>query len=95
MGIKQWITWCDEKMVKLGIKTDDGKLESTTQQSKSTREESKNTKEVIKDEEKVISTSNGNKCVDVQTTPLQMPTPKIKHDWYQTETQVKIKGGFR
>ena len=90
MGIKQWITWCDEKMAKLGIKADEGgQQESVSKVDQLTIEDSKKTQEVIKNE-KVMATSNGNSPVKVETPPLQMPIPKIKHDWYQTETQVKF-----
>ena len=84
MGIKQWITWCDEKMLKLGIKGDKDASYSKKEVKEATKSETQ-----TKLEEHITSTSNGNKIHEVEQS-LQMPTPKIKHDWYQTEVQVVI-----
>ena len=96
MGIKQWITWCDEKMAKLGIKQDEGSGESAAAVKESAKEQIKskiegqpntmsNTEQeklkVVKEEEKPLE-------ADKKVAGVDMPTPKIKHDWYQTETQV-------
>ena len=90
MGIKQWITWCDEKMEKLGIKYE------KEEQSVASKEITKEVKEglslsMAQDTKEPQSEEKGNKSVPCNSSSeqLQMPTPKIKHDWYQTETQVK------
>lgn len=91
MGIKQWITWCDEKMEKLGIKYE------KEEQSVAAKEITKQVKEglslsMAQDIKEPQSEENGNKSVACNSSSeqLQMPIPKIKHDWYQTETQVVI-----
>ena len=92
MGIKQWITWCDEKMEKLGIKYE------KEEQSLEAKEITKQVKEglslsMAKDTKEPQSEEKGNKFVACNSSSeqLQMPIPKIKHDWYQTETQVKYR----
>ena len=92
MGIKQWITWCDEKMEKLGIKHE------KEEQSLEAKEITKQVKEglslsMAKDTKEPQSEEKGNKFVACNSSSeqLQMPIPKIKHDWYQTETQVNTK----
>ena len=92
MGIKQWITWCDEKMEKLGIKYE------KEEQSVAAKEITKQVKEglslsMAQDTKEPQSEEKGNKSVacDSSSEQLQMPIPKIKHDWYQTETQVNTK----
>ena len=90
MGIKQWIAWCDEKMEKLGIKHE------KEEQSLEAKEITKQVKEglslsMTQDTKEPQSEEKGNKSVACNSSSeqLQMPIPKIKHDWYQTETQVK------
>jgi hypothetical protein len=79
MGIKQWITWCDEKMKKLEIKSDDNSEENAEINNSTKGDEPKKVETASVDEVKVASSSN-----------TAMPIPKIKHDWYQTETQVRL-----
>ena len=90
MGIKQWITWCDEKMEKLGIKHE------KEEQSLEAKEITKQVKEglslsVAQDTKEPQSEEKGNKsdACNSSSEQIQMPIPKIKHDWYQTETQVR------
>ena len=89
MGIKQWITWCDEKMQKLGIKDDSEEIKQT-QKSKAPAKETEKPK--IQDEPaKGINSplpSNTETLSNKQPAVVAMPVPKIKHDWYQTEAQV-------
>jgi hypothetical protein len=79
MGIKQWITWCDEKMKKLEIKSDDNSEENAEINNSTKGDEPKKVETASVDEVKVAPSSN-----------TAMPIPKIKHDWYQTETQVRL-----
>ena len=89
MGIKQWIAWCDEKMQKLGIKDDPDEAKETPKQKVVANE---NEKSNLKDEKTKIdtppSTDNAESSSKQKNQALAMPVPKIKHDWYQTETQV-------
>lgn len=87
MGIKQWITWCDEKMEKLGIKTGEG--QETQLKSNNSTVEPQKTQVPIKNDEKTEATNNISTVIE-EISSLHMPIPKIKHDWYQTETQVVI-----
>ena len=80
MGIKQWITWCDEKMKKLEIKSDDNSEDNAEINNSTKVDEPKKVETASVDEVKVASSSN----------TVVMPIPKIKHDWYQTETQVRL-----
>ena len=89
MGIKQWITWCDEKMQKLGIKDDSDELKHT-QKSKAASKETEEPKlqdEPAKEANPPLPSNNGTSS-DKQPAVVAMPVPKIKHDWYQTEAQV-------
>ena len=87
MGIKQWITWCEEKMKKLGIQVDNNKQENAEINNSAKGDESKKVETAIAEEIKDASSSNTIMVED--DSMLKMPIPKIKHDWYQTETQVK------
>ena len=64
-GLNQWVIWCDEKLAKLGLKTDDAKQVKSNESVETPKKE---------EEVKIIA----------------MPEPKIKHDWYQTETTVVV-----
>ena len=86
MGIKQWITWCEEKMKKLGIKADDDREETSEMKNTIKGDEPKELETASPEKVKIIPSSNTNIIKD--DSVLIMPTPKIKHDWYQTETQV-------
>ena len=86
MGIKQWITWCDEKMEKLGIKTDEVEKAAKQIESNIASVESEKPKGPINDL-KMESTKSISSVTD-EISSLHMPLPKIKHDWYQTEIQV-------
>ena len=85
MGIKQWITWCDEKMAKLGIKPDEGSGESVAtakklvkEQTKSKIEEQPNTMsnteqekvKVAKDEDKPLEADKKAVGADIQRDQL-------------------------
>lgn len=88
MGIKQWITWCDEKMEKLGIKTDEVEKAAKQIESNIASVESEKPKGPTNDL-KMESTKSISSVTD-EISSLHMPLPKIKHDWYQTEIQVVI-----
>ena len=89
MGIKQWITWCDEKMQKLGIKDDPDEVKETQKPKVVSCE---NEKADLQDEKTKTdtppSTDNAERSSKQENQAVAMPVPKIKHDWYQTETQV-------
>ena len=74
-GLKQWLTWCDEKIAKFGPGPGAKKQE----------EGAKKEPEPMKTESKETAASEAPQC-----DPQAMPTPKISHDWYQTETQVVV-----
>ena len=88
MGIKQWITWCDEKMKKLGIQADDNRQENAEINNSTKGDEPTKVETASLSELKIESPSNTIMVED--DSLLKMPIPKIKHDWYQTETQVKL-----
>jgi len=77
-GFNQWMIWCDEKMAKL----------------KKNLEENEKVKMIAtadaatKAKEQPTPPSNAE-----STTPfnIPMPTPKIKHDWYQTGPRLWLK----
>ena len=89
MGIKQWIAWCDEKMQKLGIKDAPDEVKETPKQKVVANE---NEKSNLKDQKTKIDTppsiDNAESSSKQENQAVAMPVPKIKHDWYQTETQV-------
>jgi len=84
-GLKQWMSWCDDKIAKFGDlapgvkgnKTDDAKGgdEKETAPAVAAVE----SEEAVAVPESVPAPSNS-----------EMPVPKISHDWYQTETQVVV-----
>ena len=75
-GLKQWLTWCDEKIAKFG---------PGPGAKKQKEEEAKKEPEPMKTESKDAAGSEA-----AQLDPQAMPVPKISHDWYQTETQVVV-----
>ena len=89
MGIKQWITWCDEKMQKLGIKEDTEGPKDTPKPKVATSEPEKSASQ--EKQTKIDSPPSkhiADSSIKKETTAVAMPVPKIKHDWYQTEAQV-------
>jgi suppressor of G2 allele of SKP1 len=100
-GLRQWVSWCDEKISKFG---DDATKKSadpattlpekksvvnpvpcdkvTPETSPSTLSEKSQSSEPTKPTPESSEPS--------ESTPQPMPTPKIKHDWYQTETHVIV-----
>ena len=77
-GLKQWLTWCDEKIAKFGPGPGAKKQE----------EEAKKEPEPMKTETKEAAAASQSEAA--QQDPQAMPVPKISHDWYQTETQVVV-----
>ena len=85
MGVKQWITWCNERMQKLGIK--EGTEEPKEAEKPKAAEKSKLQEEQVKTDSQPLP-SDSSAAKDVPAAA--MPVPKIKHDWYQTEAQVYL-----
>ena len=79
-GLKQWLTWCDEKIAKFGPGPGAKKQEE---------EETKMEPEPMKTESKEAAAASQCEAA-AQPDPQAMPVPKISHDWYQTETQVVV-----
>jgi len=80
-GLKQWLTWCDEKIAKFGPGPG----------AKKQQEEAKKEPEPMKTESKEASAGAGaSQSEAAPLDPQAMPVPKISHDWYQTETQVVV-----
>jgi len=73
-GLKQWMSWCDEKIAKFGDFAPGVKQEATKM-------------DIPVDEKPNNSTPME---VEPTPDPSSMPVPKISHDWYQTETMVIV-----
>lgn len=93
-GLKQWMSWCDEKIAKFGdiapgvAEVSPAKKTASvpTLGSLATQAPSEQTKASE-------AKASGDAKVSEASEPVQntqMPTPTIKHDWYQTETNVVI-----
>ena len=84
-GLNQWMIWCDEKMEK----AKNAKSESATSGCSKTEVTTSGLKNSVNSSEDKKPSSDQ----VVANIPEQ---PKIKHDWYQTETtvviEVRIKG---
>jgi len=100
-GITQWMTWCDEKIAKFG--EDASKRSTATQQeqakpSEAAPTDTKSSKNSASDtdtsqtaESKSSTEAAAAKETAAPAAPNnEMPVPKIKHDWYQTETHVIV-----
>ena len=88
-GLNQWMIWCDEKMEKVkNAKSESAVATAASGCSKTEVTTSGPKNSVNSSEDKKSSSDQG-----VANIPEQ---PKIKHDWYQTETtvviEVRIKG---
>ena len=91
MGIKQWITWCDEKMQKLGIKDDPDEVKETPKPKLVSKDNDKSNVQGEKTKTDTPPlTDNAESSSKQESQAVPMPVPKIKHDWYQTETQVRL-----
>jgi len=83
-GLKQWMAWCDEKILKFGDFAPGVKPAEPI-------------KEVMKEAatpvnsvtSKVATPTTSDPPVD-NADPNAMPVPKVSHDWYQTETHVVV-----
>eukprot|EP00088_Acartia_fossae_P024150 TRINITY_DN25111_c0_g1_i1.p1 TRINITY_DN25111_c0_g1~~TRINITY_DN25111_c0_g1_i1.p1 ORF type:complete len:399 (+),score=81.37 TRINITY_DN25111_c0_g1_i1:72-1268(+) len=92
-GISQWITWCDEKIAKFGedaSKKADTQPSGATSSSTSGGTSSSTTDSQPSSSLSTASTAPAPAATTTQESSNQMPVPKIKHDWYQTETHVII-----
>jgi len=93
-GLKQWMTWCDEKIAKFG----GGKKEENNNKKEAKKEDKKEEKAVGEAVEEAVEKAvekaveeKAKPCVSEPTyDPQAMPVPKVSHDWYQTETQVVV-----
>jgi len=80
-GLKQWLTWCDEKIAKFGTG------------APSKKEAAVGTPVTVPAEEEAkapTQTTLANEGQEAGYDPGAMPVPKVSHDWYQTETQVVV-----
>jgi len=79
-GLKQWMSWCDEKIKKFGDYAPGVKQDEV--------------KKVSPPPEEASSNPSPATPMEVQPTvgydSSSMPVPKISHDWYQTETMVIV-----
>jgi len=105
-GLKQWMSWCDEKIAKFGDvapgvadtspaakkssekSSDILSLSSSSITAASKQPPNQQNKDSDGDKQKDLGVKTSEAPASVQNT--QMPTPTIKHDWYQTETNVVI-----
>jgi len=78
-GLKQWMSWCDEKIAKFGD------LAPGVQSLKDTKPETDDAKAGL-DAQPEAETAPP----PPTNTNCEMPVPKISHDWYQTETHVVV-----
>jgi len=104
-GITQWMTWCDEKRAKFGDDASKKSLPSTqdtpsqqtsTASTTSSRNSTSDTPTNKADADKsaavsstTVTSAEINSAAE-SSSSNEMPVPKIKHDWYQTETHVII-----
>jgi len=81
-GLKQWLTWCDEKIAKFG--PGPGAIKK--------QEDAKKESEASKMDTTPTTAATVSQSIEAvpQQDPQTMPVPKISHDWYQTETQVVV-----
>ncbi|MPC24291.1 Protein SGT1 [Portunus trituberculatus] len=76
----QWISWCEDRIKKLGLSE-----ASNPANSKSASEIFHLPHETSMEEKKEEAAGDA-----AATAPNEMPVPKIKHDWYQTEAFVIV-----
>merc|ERR550534_3452609 len=81
-GLKQWLTWCDEKIAKFG--PGPGAIKKQEEAKKESEASKMDTTPTT-----AAAVSLSSEAVP-QQDPQAMPVPKISHDWYQTETQVVV-----
>ncbi|XP_050686893.1 protein SGT1 homolog isoform X1 [Eriocheir sinensis] len=72
----QWITWCEERIKKLGISDSKDTSSETNMEEKN-----ENSAPAAGDSTSTPTTADSHDA---------MPVPKIKHDWYQTEAFVIV-----
>jgi suppressor of G2 allele of SKP1 len=75
-GLKQWMSWCDEKIAKFGDFAP-GVKAVPVKDNKTDDAKARHEAETVQPEPQTASSS-------------EMPVPKISHDWYQTETHVVV-----
>jgi len=76
-GLKQWMAWCDEKIVKFGDYAPGVKPAEP--------------KKVVVNEAAAPALPIASEvAAPPPSDPNAMPVPKVSHDWYQTETHVVV-----
>jgi len=98
-GLKQWMSWCDEKIAKFGDVAPTAKVDDVAPTAPSVRETNNvptlrtaatgGCDDVGKNNASEQS-ENNQVTVEANYEAGAMPLPKIKHDWYQTETHVIV-----
>jgi len=104
-GLKQWMSWCDEKIAKFGDvaptattvpesckevnKISSLKISAMAKQAENVTSEQSKISPVKQGYEAATGVENAAADIAAQEA-LAMPVPKIKHDWYQTETHVIV-----
>jgi len=102
-GVSQWLIWCDEKIKKFGDQHEatsgsgaGGVSSSQTPPNNVPAESSAVVEAATRVEPVKAIEPQKNQSNEASEKNNTMPTPKIKHDWYQTEThviiEVRIKG---
>jgi len=89
-GLKQWMTWCDEKIAKFGPGPG---AKAETEKTKNVESGTKNdtaTKSDTAKESSLPAPTDVEMSGGAEYNPGMMPVPKVSHDWYQTETQVVV-----
>lgn len=84
-GLKQWMTWCDEKIAKFGPGPG---AKADTEKPKKVESDSANKSETAN--KSAVATDVEMPAAGAEFDPGAMPVPKVSHDWYQTETQVVV-----
>jgi len=85
-GIKQWITWCDEKIARFGDNVNKCEPNKNTDKASTDQTEEKS----VSDTKTIPAQTQQTTATTAPPPTNEMPVPKIKHDWYQTETHVII-----
>jgi len=75
-GLSQWVTWCEEKITKFG-------------EDASKPSDSQGKSEAAAAASQAVADLKVSQPAEQQSSN-EMPVPKIKHDWYQTETHVIV-----
>jgi len=87
-GLKQWMSWCDEKIKKFGDFAPGVKpLPVDPKKDVNTEVVTPLSKLGVSEE---VKSPSDNTAAAPTPDSSSMPVPKISHDWYQTETHVVV-----